>query len=75
MIHDLQQQVEHLRVGFLDLVEQQDCVGILTDGFGQQPPLIETDVTGRRADQPGYRLPFQLFGHIVTDQLYAETIC
>jgi hypothetical protein len=52
MIHDLQQQVEDVRMGLLDLVEQQHRVRMLGDLLGQQAALIEADVAGRRTDQP-----------------------
>ena len=34
VIHDLQKQVENIRMAFLDFVEQQYTVGGLVDGFG-----------------------------------------
>jgi hypothetical protein len=51
MIHDLQQDVEQVRMGLLDLVEQQDAIGMLIDTIGQKPALVETDIAGRRPDQ------------------------
>jgi hypothetical protein len=38
VVHDLQQDVEQVRMGLLDLVEQQHAVRMLVDAIGQQPP-------------------------------------
>ena len=35
VIHDLQQDVEEIRMRLLDLVEQQHTVGVLVDRIGQ----------------------------------------
>ena len=41
VVHHLQQNVEDLRVGLLDLVEQQDRVRRLRDRVRQQAALVE----------------------------------
>ena len=51
VVHDLQQQIEDFRVGFLDFIEQQDAVRVLAHCLGQQTALIKTDIARRRADQ------------------------
>ena len=51
VVQHLQQHVEHIRVGFLDLVEQHDRVGFPTNRFRQLTALIVTDVSRRRTDQ------------------------
>ena len=50
VVHHLQQQVEHVRMGLLDLVQQQNRMRMLEDGVGQQAALIEADIARRRAD-------------------------
>ena len=72
MVHDLQQQVEDLRMSFLDLVHQQHAVRVPGDGFGQQTALVEPHVAGRRADQPGHGVPLHIFGHVEAHQLHAH---
>ena len=51
VVHHLQQDVEQIRVRLLDLVEQQDAVGMLVDRVGQQTTLVESHIARRRADQ------------------------
>ena len=46
VVHDLQQDVEQVRVRLLDLVEQEDAVRVLIDGVGQQAALVEADIAG-----------------------------
>ena len=47
----LQQDVEHIGVGFLHLIEQHHAVGFAADGLGQLAALFITDVSRRRANQ------------------------
>jgi hypothetical protein len=72
VVHDLQQQVEHVRVRLLDLVEQQHAVRVLRDRLGQQAALVEADVARRRADQARDRVPLHVLRHVEADQLDAE---
>ena len=71
VVHDLQQQVEDLRVGLFNFVEQHDTVWMLGDRLGEQAALVESDVTRRRADQARDRVPLHVFGHVVAQQLDA----
>ena len=50
VIHDLQQDIIHIRMRFFDFVEQDDAVGIFVYGIGHQAALIEADIARRRAD-------------------------
>ena len=54
IVEQLQQDVEDLRVGLLDLVEQDDAVGPASDGFRQLAALFVADVP-RRARRSGER--------------------
>ena len=72
VVHDLQQQVEHIRMRLLDLVEQQHAVRMLGDGFGEQAALVEADVSRRRADQARHRVPLHVFGHVEADEFDAD---
>ena len=51
VVEDLEQDVEDVRVGLLDLVEQDDLVRPAPDRLGQLAALLVADVAGRRADQ------------------------
>ena len=55
VLEDLEEDVEDLRVGLLDLVEEHDAVVLAADGLGQLAALVEADVAGRRADEPAAR--------------------
>ena len=72
VIHDLQQDAEHVRMRLLDLVEQQHGVRRLADRVDQQPALLVADVAGRRADQPRHRVLLHVLGHVEADELDAE---
>ena len=72
VIHDLQQQVEHIRMRLLDFIEQQHAVRMLVDRLGQQAALIETDIARRRADQARHRMPLHVFGHVEAHQFHAH---
>ena len=49
---DLKEQVEHLWMGFLDLVKQDDAVRVGTHRPGKLSLLVVADVAWRRPDQP-----------------------
>ena len=72
VIHHLQQDVEQIGMGLFDLVQQQHDVGVLIDGVGQQPALVEADIAGRGADQPRDRVAFHIFRHVEPHQLHAQ---
>jgi hypothetical protein len=74
VVHDLQQDVEDVRVGLLDLVEQQNGVGRLADRLGQQPAPIEPDVSRGRADQPRDRVSLHVFGHVEAQERDPEDL-
>ena len=67
VVHHLQQRVEHVRVGLLDLVEQHDRVGPAAHRLGQLAALLVADVAGRRADQPRDRVLLHVLGHVDPD--------
>ena len=64
LIEHLQEGVPHLRIGLLDLVEQDHRVGIAAHGLGQLAALVIADVAGRRADEPGDAVALHVFGHV-----------
>ena len=74
VIHDLQQDVEDVRVGLLDFVEEQHGVGLLGDGFGEQAALVEADITRWGPDQPGNGMTLHVFRHVETLQLDAQAV-
>jgi hypothetical protein len=50
VVEHLQEHVEHVRVRFLDLVEQDHRVRLPPYGFGQISALLVADIARRRAD-------------------------
>ena len=64
VVEDLEQDVEHVRVGLLDLVEQHHLVRPAADGLGQLAALVVADVAGRRADQAGHGELLHVLAHV-----------
>ncbi len=52
VIQQLQQNVEHLRVSFLNLVEQHDSIRAAPDRLGELPGFLVADVPRGRAEHP-----------------------
>src|SRR5882724_4257350 len=50
VVENLEQHVEHVRVGLLDLVEQHDAVGTPPHRLGQLASFLVAHVAGRSAD-------------------------
>ncbi len=72
MVHDLQQQVVDVRVGLLDLVEQHDRVRMAGERLREQAALIETDVAGRRPDEPRDGVRLLVLAHVEAYELHPE---
>ena len=68
VVHQLQQDVPDLRVGLLDLVEQDHGVGAPAHRLGQLAAVAVPDVAGGRADQPRDRVRLAVLGHVDADQ-------
>ena len=64
IIENLEEDIEHLRVRFLDLVEQDDRVGPATHSLGELPPFLVADVARRRADQARDGVTFHVLRHV-----------
>ena len=67
VINELQEDVEDVRVGLFDLVEEDDGVGPAAHRLGQLPTLIEADVARRRADQPRHSVLLHVLRHVDAD--------
>ena len=68
VVEHLQQQVEHLRMGLLHLIEQQHRVGPAPHRFGELAPLLVAHVAGRCPHQPGHRIALHEFAHVEAHQ-------
>ena len=69
VLHDLQEQIEQVGMGFLDLVEHHHTHGMLFDRLGQHAALLAAHITGRRAEQPGNAVRFAVFAHVQLDDI------
>ena len=67
VVEDLQQDVEHVRVRLLDLVEQHHRVGPAAHRLGELAALLVADVAGRRADEPGHGVLLHVLAHVDAD--------
>ena len=72
VVHHLQQQIEDIRVGLFDFIEEHDGMRMFGDRLGQQATLIETDITGGGANQPGDRVTLHVLGHVEAQQFDAQ---
>jgi hypothetical protein len=72
VVHHLEQDVEELGVGLLDLVQQHHRVGVLVDRVGEQAALVEAHVAGRRADEPRDRVALAVLAHVEAEKLHAQ---
>ena len=66
VVEDLQQDVEHVRMRLLDLVEQHDAVRFAPHGLGQLAALVVADVSRRCADKTRDGELLHVLGHIDT---------
>src|SRR3989344_1534144 len=64
VIQDLQEKVEHLRVGFLDLVEEDQGIRPVADHFRELAALLVAHVARRRSDEARGRVPLHVLRHV-----------
>ena len=69
VVHDLQQDIEQVRVRFFDLVEQQNTVRLLINRVREQTALIKTHIARWCANQTGNRVPLHVFRHVEANKL------
>ena len=69
IVQHLQQDVEHVRVGLFDLIEQHNAVGGAAHGLGQLAALLIADVSRRRTDQTRDAEFLHILGHVDTDHV------
>ena len=67
VVQHLQQDVEHVRMRLLDLVEQDDTVRPATDRLRQVAALLVADIARRRTDQACHRMLFHELRHVDAD--------
>ncbi len=66
VVQDLEHDVEDIRMGFFDLVKQQNGIGPATDSLRQIPALFVSDIARGRADQARHRMFLHVLRHVDT---------
>src|SRR5215211_925626 len=76
VVEHLQERVENVRVGLLDLVEENDRVGTTPHLLRELSSLFVADVAWRRADEAAHRVALLELGHVYPDHgvLLAEEV-
>ena len=67
VVQHLEQDVEDVAMGFLDLIEQDDLIGTTAHGFGQDAAFLIAHIARRRADQPGDAMLLHELAHVDAD--------
>jgi len=67
VVHELQEDGQHLLGGLLDLVEQEDRERTAAEVLRQLATRIVAHVARRRADHPAQRVPLLVLGHVESD--------
>ena len=66
LVENLQEEVEYALVGLLDLIEQYDGVGVLTNLVDQQTALLIADVSRRCTVEQCHGVLFLVLRHVET---------
>ena len=64
VVEHLQQGIEHVGVGLLNLVEQHHRVGFPPDGLGELSALLVADVSWRRSDESRHAELLLILAHV-----------
>ena len=77
VLHDLQQNIAHIRMRLFDLVKKNDAVGSPAHPFAQHSAVLKPYITGRRSNQLGDSVLFHELGHINAYQavLVIKQVC
>src|SRR3954469_5174109 len=67
VVEHLEQDVEDIGVGLLDLVEEHDAVGTTPDLLRELSGLVVADVAGRGTDEPGDGVGLLELAHVYPD--------
>src|SRR4029077_10297487 len=68
VLEDLEEDVEDLGMGLLDLVEEDDRVVLATDSLGQLATLVEADVARGCTHEPAHVVALPELAHIYLDE-------
>ena len=59
-------------MGLFDFVKQHHRIGLAPDFLGQLTGIVVAHISGRRSDNPRYRMLLHEFGHIQPDQRFGR---
>ena len=68
VVEHLQQDVEHVGMRLLDLIEQHDRIRLAPHSLGQLSALVVTDISRRRTDQTRHAVTLLVLAHVDTGQ-------
>ena len=74
VVHDLQQHIEDVRVGFFNLVEQQHAMRLFGHRFSQQAALVKAHIARWRANQAADGMALHVLAHVKANQLNAHDV-
>ncbi|OPZ84662.1 MAG: hypothetical protein BWY75_02657 [bacterium ADurb.Bin425] len=69
----MQQDVEDIRMGFLDFIEEHNRIRLATYLLGKLTAFLIANITGRRANQLRSCVVLHKFGHVDTDHVVFRT--
>src|SRR6266571_558258 len=68
VVQHLEQDIEHVRVRFFNLVQQHDRIGLAPDLLGELAALLIPHIARGRSHQPGDREFLHVLAHVDPDQ-------
>ena len=66
VLENLEENVEHVVMRLLDLIQQHHAIGFPAHGLCELPALFVADIARRCADKPGHCVLFHVFAHVDT---------
>src|SRR4030042_5963871 len=75
IIHNLEQDIEDVDMGFFDLIQQENAIGMLANRISKQASLVKSDIPGGSTNEPGNRMFFHIFAHVKAQEIYAQNCC
>ena len=69
VVEYLEQDVEDIGMGLLDLVQQDGAVGVASHRFSELSTLIVAYIARRRSDETGYGVPLHELRHVQSDHV------
>lgn len=69
VVHDLEEGVKDIWVGFFYFIEEDDGVGFSADSFGELAAFVVADVPWGSAEHASDGMFFHIFGHIEADDI------